>query len=778
VPPTPTSVPSTPTPVPSTPTPVPQGEIIIVTSTADSGPGTLRQALLDAGGGDTITFDPDVFPPDAPATIYLTSGLPHITQGNLAIDASDAGVILDGRDILEGEWICGLTILSDGNTIRGLQIINFTGAGFDLEGANHNTIGGDRSVGSGPVGQGNLSSGNADGIVLYGASDNLIAGNLIGTNANATEAFANQHPGVAISDGARHNVIGPDNIIAYNNNYGIDVRDLSSTGNTITQNSIRDNAQLGINTPQGGDAAYLPPVILEHDMVAGTVAGATCPGCIVEIFSDDGRDGEIYEGQATADNIGYFALNKGSPFTGPHLTATTTDAEGKTSEFSLPTFGASRRIVLQEENVLPRTQFQTKQSKELADNRIGSQFDFFMASAEDMQQTIDLDILPQGLKRLKLSVNGIAHDTVHWNKPELTIDPSEDQVFTRIANNDITITYVLTFWDKATWPGGEGANCPRFKTEEEIQRYLDFVRFIVRHFKDRVRYFEIWNEPDIGWDEENIEPCIEAIDVDDYINLVRRAVPVIRQEYPDAKIVVGSTMPQVVPGSREYLLSILNSDIMPLVDVVAWHPGGPSPEYEYWQGYYEVYPSLVQEIKDMATAHGFQGEFFADEFVWWTEEDVPPWEPWTYSDKKAAKYFARFILMHLGMDVTVLPGGVSEARVVSFATVRNLCTLMAGAEPVSLPVEIESQATNIMSYAFSLPDGDRLFALWTHGVAADDDSSTNAALTFPGLSAGEVAGIDVLYGFEQQVITNAEGGNLVIRDLLVKDYPIILRLTP
>jgi hypothetical protein len=751
---------------------------MIVTSTADSGPGTLRQALLDAQSGDTITFDPDVFPPDAPATIYLTSGLPHITQGNLTIDASDAGVILDGSDIVEGEWICGLTILSNGNTIQGLQIINFSGAGFDLEEANHNTIGGDRGVGSGPVGQGNLSSGNSDGIGLFGATNNTITGNLIGTDITGTQAFGNQHPGIFIQNGASRNVIGPDNIIAYNNDYGIDVRDVRSTGNTITQNSIHDNGQAGINTPQGGDAAYLPPVLFEHDLATGTVAGATCPGCTVEIFSDDGSDGGIYEGRVTADAIGHFSFGKGTPFTGPHLTSTATDAEGITSEFSLPTSGASRQLVLQEGNVLPRTQFQTRQSKELADNRIGSQWDFFMASAESMQDTIDLEILPLGLKRIKLSVNGIAFDTVHWSKPELTIDPNEDPIFTRIADNDITITYVLTFWDKATWPGGEGANCPRFKTEEEIQRYLDFVRFIVRHFKDRVQYFEIWNEPDIGWDEENIEPCIEAIDVDDYINLVRRVVPVIRQEYPDAKIVVGSTMNQVVPGSREYLLSILSSDIMPLVDVVAWHPGGPSPEYEYWQGYYEVYPSLVQEIKDMATAHGFQGEFSADEFVWWTEEDVPPWEPWTYSDKKAAKYFARFILMHLGMDVTVGPGGVSAGRVVSFATVRNLCTVMAGAEPVSLPVEIESQETNIMSYAFSLPNGDRLSALWTHGAAADDDPSTNSTLTFPGLSAGEVAGIDILYGFEQQMITDTEDGNLVIRDLLVKDYPIILRLTP
>ena len=37
-------------------------------------------------------------------------------------------------------------------------------------------------------------------------------------------------------------------------------------------------------------------------------------------------------------------------------------------------------------------------------------------------------------------------------------------------------------------------------------------------------------------------------------------------------------------------------------------------------------------------------------------------------------------------------------------------------------------------------------------------------------------GIDVLNGFEQELITETGNGNLVIRNLLVKDYPMTLRL--
>src|SRR3990172_4431005 len=162
----PTLAPPTETTIPSTPTP--QGRTLIVTSSADSGPGTLRQALQDAQNGDTITFDPAIFPPDAPVTIFTESELPHILQGNVTIDASNAGLILDGSKATNptGEWVTGLQIVySDSNIIRGMQITNFSGPGIAIAGdSQYNIIGGDRSIGSGPFGQGNMLTFNEIGI--------------------------------------------------------------------------------------------------------------------------------------------------------------------------------------------------------------------------------------------------------------------------------------------------------------------------------------------------------------------------------------------------------------------------------------------------------------------------------------------------------------------------------------------------------------------------------------------------------------------------------------
>ena len=85
----------------------PQLQTIIVTSTSDSGPGTLRDALSQAPSGALITFDPTVFPPDNPATIFILSALPELAQGQLTIDGSNAGIILDGSQAPRPEPVPG-----------------------------------------------------------------------------------------------------------------------------------------------------------------------------------------------------------------------------------------------------------------------------------------------------------------------------------------------------------------------------------------------------------------------------------------------------------------------------------------------------------------------------------------------------------------------------------------------------------------------------------------------------------------------------------------------
>ena len=331
------------------PTPTP-GKTLLVSSEQDSGPGSLRRALQDAQDGDTISFDTDIFPPKNPKTIALHSGLPPL-RGGITIDASNAGVILDGSQA-GGEWQAGLDIDSEKNIIMGLEIANFSGPGILLrENAKNNIIGGERSTGNGPFGQGNLIRNTSDGIGLRG-SGNVIQGNLIGTDITGKEKWGNRNPGIFIEESASDNIIGPDNIIAYNgkdSGGGVEIRSLSAQRNHIIRNNIYDNASRAIyyNVSESGTLPIpQPPLLLDFDLEKGMVTGIACANCTVEFFTSD-EVGQVFEGNTQTDANGNFNFQKAGGFQGDLLTATSYAENQNNSEFSAPVSGSARSLAFQ-----------------------------------------------------------------------------------------------------------------------------------------------------------------------------------------------------------------------------------------------------------------------------------------------------------------------------------------------------------------------------------------------------------------------------------------------
>ena len=190
-------------------------------------------------------------------------------------------------------------------------------------------------------------------------------------------------------------------------------------------------------------------------------------------------------------------------------------------------------------------------------------------------------------------------------------------------------------------------------------------------------------------------------------------------------------------------------------------------------------PVLIDSILQMAAANGFQGQFWGSDLSWFvTERGDSPYTEWEgHTEIQATKYFARMVAMHLGKDAGLNP--VVQKNTREYSVVARLYTILAGTEPIDLGVEIDSEATNIVSYGFTHPNGDKSLALWTNGAAVDDDPGVKTTITFPGVTASRVTGNDVVDrgGFEQELIAETENGNLVIRGFLLKDYPIFIVLS-
>jgi titin len=246
-----------------------------VTSTADAGPGTLRQAIGDANahpGGDAVRFN---LPGPGMQTIGITSPLPAVSE-TLVINGRSqqgfAGTPLVRVDNASGTQLTGLRIAAAQCEVLGLELTRFAVAvqvAGDANRVQGNLIGtnaaGDGGLGNatgvrvesgagnriGGIAQSapNVISGNTNvGVEIAGAATTAttVAGNRIGTDPAGTVARANG-VGVRVGGGSTGNVIGGTttaerNLISGNQNYGVRLTGADTAHNTVLGNYVGTTA--------------------------------------------------------------------------------------------------------------------------------------------------------------------------------------------------------------------------------------------------------------------------------------------------------------------------------------------------------------------------------------------------------------------------------------------------------------------------------------------------------------------------------------------------------
>ena len=227
--------------------------VFTVTTTADTGPGSLRQAILDANaaaGPDEIVFN---ISGAGPHTITPASQLPTITspvtidgytqpgasRNTLAV-GNDAVLAIELDGTSAGSGAIGLYFTSGPATVRGLVINRFTGSGVRLD---EDTSGGSviegNFIGTDVAGTG--GQGNRLGIFLFRSPNNRIGGttpaarNIIsGNTETGIETF------ITNNNVIQGNYIGTDRtgtaVVSVGNN-------LNASG--IQLNAVCDNNQIG-----------------------------------------------------------------------------------------------------------------------------------------------------------------------------------------------------------------------------------------------------------------------------------------------------------------------------------------------------------------------------------------------------------------------------------------------------------------------------------------------------------------------------------------------------
>jgi len=262
-------------------------------------------------------------------------------SGTAGIDSEAAGAVIGGttpaaRNVVSGNVTAGIVMRGSSATVQGNYIgtnsagtvaVTSSGPGVMVNQANGAMIGG------AVTGAGNVISGGTFGVLIIQSTNTQVLGNLIGTAADGVTPLPNESDGIYIYNQSSQNNIGgaaagAGNTIAFNGLNGVRVDGTlpQVRGNTISRNSIYAN-DYGIALVANGNDNLAPPIITGVAPLHGTA----CAPCTVEIFSDAANQGRIYEGSVFTSD-GNWTFNQ--PLSGPNVTATNTDANHNTSEFS------------------------------------------------------------------------------------------------------------------------------------------------------------------------------------------------------------------------------------------------------------------------------------------------------------------------------------------------------------------------------------------------------------------------------------------------------------
>ncbi len=266
-----------------------------VTSAADSGAGTLRDAInqANASGGTITEIDFNIGTVGSSHAINLTSQLPTLTASGVFINGLSQGgsgnttrlITLNGSGAGSSD---GLLLQGSKSVVSGLILVNFGKNGIEVDGSA-------ATIGGTSTGAGNIITGNtSDGVLIdSGVSGVLVQGNYVGTNTSGTSQANN----VGIEDAGSKNTIGGSvsaarNYISGNKGDGI-LLDASASGTTVQGNFI------GVNSAGSALANSGNGIEIEG---AGIMLGGTSSGAR-NLISGNSESGVLIDSGASGNQV-------------------------------------------------------------------------------------------------------------------------------------------------------------------------------------------------------------------------------------------------------------------------------------------------------------------------------------------------------------------------------------------------------------------------------------------------------------------------------------------
>ena len=419
-----------------------------------------------------------------------------------------------------------------------------------------------------------------------------------------------------------------------------------------------------------------------------------------------------------------------------------------------------------------------------------------------------------GLKWVRI---GYHDDPVNWHwvervKGKLAVDPEADAAISYLVERGIDVVLALGFGNRHYTQADPARKLPQLwewyyenpappTTPAALKAWARYVRFMARKYRDRIRVFEVWNEWNIGvyWGGK---PSLEH-----YLALARVTIPILRQECPKARIMLGSfagfthgmstwTADELAKQERESLFLGAVRALARDIDLIGWHPFYQcDPDLPRFR----TYAADVRATAAWCRAQGFRGEFMASEWSVGANypSPTPPnwWGDWTCSEIAKAKLVTQLTVLHTALgvgsffcetwsvyyplDLTLLRRTFAADPITpqqpqaAYYAMRNLATALEGLEPADFGFRLTGAPADVHAYGMARR-GERVVALWRPGRPVDRDAGQPCDVVVDG-ACRAATGYDPLNGTQHSLTVKRAGGKTTVTGVLLKDYPLLLR---
>jgi hypothetical protein len=402
-------------------------------------------------------------------------------------------------------------------------------------------------------------------------------------------------------------------------------------------------------------------------------------------------------------------------------------------------------------------------------------------------------LAPLGAKRLRLQSGWAKTEKERGVYAFAWLDAIIDGAIERGLDPWLELSYGNLIYPDA---GGTGLGEGLPKSEEGLAAWDRYVEKAVKHFADRVTYYEIWNEADLN--HRGKGEVTKEMD-QEYARLFVRTAEIVRREDPDAFIVgyalAGVGRSETVEVFMEYLKE---QNKVHLLDGFSFHGYPQNPDHNFdhvarLRATMDKYnPGIVLWQGETGAPSAKQPQFALRDLDW-TELSQAKWNTRRalahigrgipYSQFQISdmyyKQTTRNTLNTKGLLKTNPDNSVDRPKLAYFAY-QNTCSFFNdGITPAGTVDGIESAHMNLSTFSFThAVNGRKAFAIWDNSGRPDESMDrTPIELTIPEFRISNPVYIDIISGAVYDIPKahiNFYGNTASLKNIPIWDAPVVV----